>query len=698
LLYLAALLSFTPIKAQVIFDDNTDQLIVDFDSTLTGVNNGSYNGSGLESVPNLGRLDGNAWSITGLSDGNHLFGQINVSGDFARGMSSGGVSTGGMYAFQVAPNNKAIGFQPISNDMTPGTITLKITNNKTLSILAFNIDYSIITRNDQNRSSSLNFSYSFDNSTFTSHSGSAYTSPGNMDSNPTWVMSSRHIIINNISIPPGQSFYIRWTTNDNGGSGNRDEISIDDITVTTTVNSNICSEPSTQPTNLTFSDVRSNSISGIFNYAVADKFLVVQTETSTLNTLPSDGTSYTSGEILGNGKVIDYSNKGFYNSIGLLPLTTYYYHIFSANDNCSSGPEYKTDSPLTGNVQTAVDNNADYYSGLSGLTCESLKTALHLLIDEHTQSSYAYLWTLFQASDERTNDAGNQTIVWDMYSDNPSGIESEFVFISDQCGSYLNEGECYNREHSFPKSWWGGAIDNPQYTDAFHVIPVDGYMNGIRSNLPYGEVQAGTETYVSANGSRKGSSSISIPGYGGSVFEPIDSYKGDLARNYFYMATRYEDIISGWENSMYESDAILDGSSYTVFEPWFLDLLISWHMNDPVSTKEVERNDAIYDYQGNRNPFIDHPEYVSLIWGSSCSGVSDCPSSYSAVNGNALSGFQVLSEDFETDGIIESTQTISGANTILDYDSGTSIVLKPGFQIQVGVTFTAVIDGCGGTQ
>ena len=160
----------------------------------------------------------------------------------------------------------------------------------------------------------------------------------------------------------------------------------------------------------------------------------------------------------------------------------------------------------------------------------------------------------------------------------------------------------------------------PQYTDLFTVVPTDGWINGIRSNNPYGEVQAGTETQITNNGSALGSSSITIPGYTGSVFEPIDAYKGDLARGYFYMATRYEDGIGSWESFTTASDAVLDGTAFPAYEQWMIDLLLSWHNSDPVDQKEIDRNEAIYAIQGNRNPFIDHPEYAALIWDNCGSG------------------------------------------------------------------------------
>lgn len=241
-----------------------------------------------------------------------------------------------------------------------------------------------------------------------------------------------------------------------------------------------------------------------------------------------------------------------------------------------------------------------YYDDANGLDGAELKTALSSIISGHTSLSYKALWTAFQYTDKKPNGK-----VWDMYSDIPGGTPAyEFTFITDQCGNYSGEGSCYNREHSFPKSWFNDGT--PMYSDMFHLVPTDGYVNGQRGNYPFGEV--GSASWTSTNGSKKGT--CSYPGYSGTVFEPIDEYKGDFARGYFYMATRYESNISGWSSPM------LNGTSYPAYTEWAVNLLMDWHEQDPVSQKEIDRNNKIYeDYQHNRNPYIDHPEYVNLIWG-----------------------------------------------------------------------------------
>lgn len=239
----------------------------------------------------------------------------------------------------------------------------------------------------------------------------------------------------------------------------------------------------------------------------------------------------------------------------------------------------------------------NYYNPANGLSGTALQVALHNIIDNHNPRGFDQLWTDFQVTDDTPNGK-----VWDIYSDIPGASPPYvFTFISDQCGTYSQEGDCYNREHTFPQSWFNDA--NPMKTDLFQVMPTDGFVNGMRGNYPYGEV--GSTTFISQNGSKVGS--CNYPGYSGTVFEPIDDYKGDLARNYFYMATRYYGEDAGWPGS-----PMVNGSQLV---EWAENMLMEWHASDPVSQKEIDRNNSVYALQNNRNPFIDHPEYANLIWG-----------------------------------------------------------------------------------
>jgi endonuclease I len=196
-----------------------------------------------------------------------------------------------------------------------------------------------------------------------------------------------------------------------------------------------------------------------------------------------------------------------------------------------------------------------------------------------------------------------------MYSIKADGTADYFYnHLSDKCGSYNSEADCYNREHTFCDSWLGAA--SPQRSDAHHLIPTDGYVNNRRGSYPHGKVLS--VSWTSSNGSKLGSSDPAT-GFSGTVFEPIDEFKGDFARMYFYVATRYEDKIAGWVSNG-SAGLILAGNSYPAYKSWFINLMLQWHAQDPVSEKEINRNNAIYAYQYNRNPFIDNSAYAEQIW------------------------------------------------------------------------------------
>ncbi|MDE7385513.1 MAG: endonuclease [Muribaculaceae bacterium] len=240
---------------------------------------------------------------------------------------------------------------------------------------------------------------------------------------------------------------------------------------------------------------------------------------------------------------------------------------------------------------------SNYYQSCEGKSGKTLLQALHSVIGSHTNVGYDGLWTVYQTSDVRANGT-----VWDMYS------TKEWVVGKERCGNYKNVGDCINREHSFPKSWFNDA--SPMMSDAFHIYPTDGKVNGQRSNFPYGECSGGTTLASNGNVKALGRFGTStFPGYNGKVFEPDDQYKGDFARSYFYMAACYNDRIANWNSDM------LAKNNYPAFSSWALNLLLKWHRQDPVSKKETDRNDAVYKHQKNRNPFIDHPELVEYIWG-----------------------------------------------------------------------------------
>ena len=238
-----------------------------------------------------------------------------------------------------------------------------------------------------------------------------------------------------------------------------------------------------------------------------------------------------------------------------------------------------------------------YYNSAANKTGDELKAALHDIIDNHTTITYDAIWNAFKSTDTKGNN-----VVWDMYSD---GANYTYYYDNNQqCGSYDSEGDCYNREHSWPKSWFTGEENSVPGRDLHHIFPTDGYVNQQRGNNPFGEVQTASKTFQ--NGSKLGTCKSSL-GYSGTVYEPIDAYKGDFARAYFYMSVRYYGEDSNWNSS--------DMTTKSELKPWALAMLLRWNEEDPVSAKEIARNEAVYGIQNNRNPFIDHPEYANMIWG-----------------------------------------------------------------------------------
>lgn len=245
----------------------------------------------------------------------------------------------------------------------------------------------------------------------------------------------------------------------------------------------------------------------------------------------------------------------------------------------------------------------NYYSSCEGKTGDALLKALASVVSDHKNVGYDGLWEVYKTSDVHPDGT-----LWDIYTTKNWGVSYT------RCGNYDLIGDCVNREHSLPKSWWGGG-QKAQYSDAYHLYPTDGRVNGQRSNYAYGECANGKT--LPNNGSvralgRLGTSTF--PGFSGEVFEPDDEYKGDLARSYFYMATAYNSSVSGWTKD--HGKDMFAGNSYPVFNQWAIELLLKWSRQDPVSEKELNRNEAISKHQHNRNPFIDHPELVEYIWGN----------------------------------------------------------------------------------
>ena len=324
---------------------------------------------------------------------------------------------------------------------------------------------------------------------------------------------------------------------------------------------------------------------------------------------------------------------------------------------------------IVGRMDAQIPNG--YYNTATGKTGEELKTALHDIIKGHHVVSYSGVLDAFAYTDCKPNGK-----IWDIYSNyefNLSGV----------CGSYNSEGDCWNREHTWPQSWFN-QHSTPR-SDLFHVYPTDGYVNGQRANYPYGEVN--NPTYTSGNGSKLGP--CVTAGYSGKVFEPIDEYKGDIARSYFYMSVRYSTEDDNWGSSgMTNKSTIL---------PWAMDMLLRWSDADPVSQKEIDRNNTVYGYQNNRNPFIDHPEYARMIWDENWSGgtsynitcATGLPHGSVSAPESAMEGSTVFITATPSSGYMVDSYNVykTGSPSTIVTVSSNGTFTMPGYDVTVSATF-----------
>lgn len=248
------------------------------------------------------------------------------------------------------------------------------------------------------------------------------------------------------------------------------------------------------------------------------------------------------------------------------------------------------------------DISIGYYDRANGLYGAALKTAMHDIIRDHEclnfdeNTTARYWWDNYFKKTDWSSDG----YFLDMYSN-----EKHTTYVG---------GNVQNREHCMPRSWWGKREKYSSYDangDLHNIFPSDYSANAAKSNLPLGEV--GIIKFD--NGVSKVGNNTYPNGYRGQVFEPADEYKGDFARVYFYMLTCYEDYSYDWKDDAKKS--MLQAEAYPGLQPWALEMLIKWNNEDPISDKEIARNNAVYKIQGNRNSFVDCPELVSHIWGDS---------------------------------------------------------------------------------
>ncbi len=247
-----------------------------------------------------------------------------------------------------------------------------------------------------------------------------------------------------------------------------------------------------------------------------------------------------------------------------------------------------------------------YYDGLKGLSGADLKNALHNTIKNPNAPGYGpgtnKTWWSFYETDQLPDGTYRNRysdLIFEV-GERGSRPKKDIKGTTNSSGKYIE----MNIEHSFPKSWWGGT-EGTIYNDLFNLYPSDNSTNSSKSNLVMDKVA----TISTDDGYTKIGRGTHI---NDNVWEPIDTYKGDFSRGYMYM-------ITAWQNYTWVKVGLqfLDNNTYPTFHKWASDLYSEWCRADRPDQVEIDRNNAIYKIQGNRNPYIDFPNLFEYLWGDS---------------------------------------------------------------------------------
>ena len=346
---------------------------------------------------------------------------------------------------------------------------------------------------------------------------------------------------------------------------------------------NLATEPSANPTLLSFPTVEAYTLNGTYNAGTgATKYLVLWKNGSAITGVPTDGNTYLRGDIVGDARVAYVGAGTTFTPRGIIANQDYYFAVYAFNGQAGF-ENYLTSTPATANVTSGGENIGSYYGSITAAS-PTLHTDLESLINPHTQISY-FLYKLTMMDQFEVRDTtGGQSYVECAYTG------ERFVF--DDPFDWTATG--YSREHTFAHSWMptfpADSPEQPEYTDQHNLYPTNlSEANSPRSNLPLGEID-GTVVQSYLEGAT---------GYSGSqlVYEPRDSHKGNAARAIFYMVTAYGFPLTGNINSDDQDEQLLK----------------TWHFNDLPDNYEIARNEYIYSQQGNRNPYIDSTDWVCFI-------------------------------------------------------------------------------------
>ncbi len=346
---------------------------------------------------------------------------------------------------------------------------------------------------------------------------------------------------------------------------------------------NLATEPTTNPTGLSFSNVKAYTLSGTYNAGTgASKYIVLWKNGSPITGVPADGTTYMRGDVVGDARVAYVGSGLGFTPRGIIANQNYYFVVYAFNGQ-GGYENYLTTTPATGNVSSTGSNIGAYYNGISS-SSPTLVTDLEALINPHTQITYFMYKQTMMNEFEIKDTTNGQSYVTCVYSGERKVFDDPFDWT--QTG--------YSREHTFSHSWMpsfpADSPEQPEYTDQHHLYPTNLQgANTPRSNLPLDNITGSTlYTFLDC-----------AVGYNGSqlVFEPTNSQKGNAARSIMYTAVAYDFPLTGNVNS----------------DKQVVQTLIDWHFQDLPDNYEIARHEYIYDLQGNRNPFIDSVDFACYI-------------------------------------------------------------------------------------
>jgi hypothetical protein len=356
-------------------------------------------------------------------------------------------------------------------------------------------------------------------------------------------------------------------------------------------------EPTAQPANLTFSNIKSFNYNVTFSAAspAPTGYLVLRSEGSAPAAAPADGVAYVVGDVIGNSVVMSAGTATTYLQRSVIANTTYFYAVYSFNGS-SSPRNYLQLNPLTGSVTSAATMEGTYFSAINPANATLIADLQNRVRTPYTKVSYDLFDETMVAEFASREAPGGQRSLTCIYSGQTQNYSGTFAWTPNTI---------FSREHTWCVSWMpsGGGTALNEYADQHHLFPVNqNNANAVRSNHPLGEVVTPISTYLQGT--------YGLDAAGNSVYEPREIHKGDAARSLLYMSLRYNGV-SGFNwtfNNL--NNVILPGLSE---DPQDLATLLTWHATDAPDAYEIARNDYIQSKQQNRNPFIDHPEWVNYI-------------------------------------------------------------------------------------